>query len=108
MTSFDVDGATLAEVFANPMAFASGGRVVPLVQSGTARGFKVFAIKPGSLYALAGLENGDAVTTLAGFAMSDAAQALEAYTVVSKTKPGTISVEIERGGKPMTLVYTLR
>lgn len=108
-TTFDVDLAPLSDLLANPTSLASGGRVVPAMRNGQAIGFKIDAIKPGSLFERAGFENGDTVKTIAGHSMSNAANALEAYTAISKTKAGDkIAVEIERGGKPITLAYTVR
>jgi type II secretory pathway component PulC len=108
-TTFEVDLAQIQGVLADPTSLASSARVVPAMKDGRPVGWKFFSIVPGSLYHHAGFKNGDLVKTVAGHSVSDAGNALEAYTAISRAKPGErISIEIERSGKPMTLDYTVR
>src|SRR5262249_59608821 len=59
---------------------ARDARIVPAYGDGQPRGFKVFAIRPGSFLARIGMRDGDVVRRINGFEMNSAANALESYT----------------------------
>lgn len=108
-TTFDVDAAKLAEVFRSPMSAARGARMVPAVKDGKPIGFKLYAIKQGSLFAQLRLNNGDVVRAIGGHPLAAADTALESYVEISKLAAGArVEVELERGGVRRTHVYTLR
>jgi general secretion pathway protein C len=50
------------------MAVAKGARVVPAVKNGKPDGFKLYAIRPSSVYSKLGLTNGDTIQSINGFA----------------------------------------
>ncbi len=62
------------------MAVAKGARVVPAVKNGKPDGFKLYAIRPSSVYAKLGLQNGDTLQSINGFDLTSADKALEVYT----------------------------
>ena len=93
-------------VLANPAAVGRGARVVPSVKNGVANGFKLYAIRPTSLYAKLGFNNGDTIQSINGFEMTSADKALEAYTALRGATD--VQVEITRRGNPLTLSYTIR
>jgi S1-C subfamily serine protease len=80
-------------------------RVVPAMQDGNPIGFKLFAIRPGSLFALLLFRNGDLVRKVNGQDFSSPEKALEIYSKLRDAK--IIPVEIERAGKPLTLTYSI-
>jgi general secretion pathway protein C len=91
------------------MSAARGARMVPAVKDGKPIGFKLYAIKQGSLYAQLGLNNGDIVRAVGGRPLTAADTALESYVEISKLAAGArVEVELERGGVRRTHVYTLR
>ena len=53
--NYEIDKALVDKVLANPMAVAKGARVVPAVKNGKPDGFKLYAIRPCSVYAKLGL-----------------------------------------------------
>ena len=59
---------------------AKGARVVPAVKNGKPDGFKLYAIRPSSVYAKLGLQNGDTLQSINGFELTSADKALEVYT----------------------------
>ncbi len=82
----------------NPEVFTSG-RVVPSGQGG----FKVFAIRPGSVLEQLGIENGDRVTRVNGRALDSPDAVLEvAYGLRNSDH---FEVELERRGQLMRLRY---
>ena len=105
-TTYSVPSKLVDLVLDDPMSIAKGARVVPAMKNGKAVGFKLYAIRPSSVYARLGLNNGDTVRTVNGHELSTAEKALEVYTKLRTAK--SIKLEIERRGKPLTLVWKLR
>ena len=93
------------KVLANPMAVARGARVVPSVKNGQPDGFKLYAIRPGSVYARLGFENGDTIHAINGQSISGVDKALEAYNAVKDAK--RLEVTITRRGQPGSLVFEI-
>jgi S1-C subfamily serine protease len=97
---------TVDTIIANPMAVGKGARVVPSIKNGVANGFKLYAIRPSSVYSKLGFANGDTIHSINGFELSSADKALEAYTKLQNATD--VQVELTRRGHPMTLSYTIR
>ncbi len=104
--TYEIDKSLVDKVLANPMAVAKGARVVPAVKNGKPDGFKLYAIRPSSVYAKLGLSNGDTLQSINGFELTSADKALEAYTKLREAT--SLEVEVTRRGKPMTLKYSIR
>jgi general secretion pathway protein C len=104
--TFEIDKSLVDKVLANPMAVAKGARVVPAVKNGKPDGFKLYAIRPSSVYAKLGLTNGDTLQSINGFELTSADKALEVYTKLREAT--SLEVEVTRRGKPMTLKYSIR
>lgn len=81
-------------------------RIVPAMRDGKVFGFKVYAIRPNTLLALLGFQNGDTVQTINGRELDSPDKALEVYTALRNEKK--FSVAIERRGTPMTLTIVLK
>lgn len=80
-------------------------RLVPAAEGGVVVGFKLFAIRPGSLFTLLGLRNGDLVRTISGQAVTGPEQALAAYAALRSST--VIPVELTRDGAPLTMTYEI-
>ncbi len=104
--NYEIDKSLVDKVLANPMAIAKGARVVPAVKNGKADGFKLYAIRPSSVYAKLGLSNGDTIQSINGFELTTADKALEVYTKLREAT--SLEMEVTRRGKPVTLKYTIR
>lgn len=81
-------------------------RVVPAFKDGVARGFKVFSIRPDSLFARLGLRNGDIVRRINGLSLESPEHALEAYTRLREASH--LEVEVDREGQPVRQKYAIR
>jgi general secretion pathway protein C len=79
---------------------ATQARLVPAFRDGVARGFKVFSVRPGSVYAQLGVESGDVVRGINGLELSSPERALEAYALLRGAR--TLDIELERHGAPLT------
>ena len=71
---------------------ATQARLVPAFVDGKPVGFKIFAIRKGSLYERIGLENGDVVTEIDGFDLSSPEKALEVYSHLREATAATLSL----------------
>jgi hypothetical protein len=101
LSSRDVDRAlTHTEELANQ------ARIVPFFEGGVCRGFKIFAIRPGSLFERVGLCNGDVVSRIDGYDIASPDKALEVYAHMKGRK--RVDVEIVRGGARHSLEIVIR
>lgn len=105
-TEFELDKKVVDKVLENPMAVAKGARIVPSIKNGKANGFKLYAIRPSSLYAKIGLVNGDTIHSINGFDLTSPDKALEVYTKLREAT--SLSVNATRRGKPVTINYTIK
>lgn len=90
----------------NLSELATQARIVPAFESGKPVGFKLFSIKPGSLYSKIGLQNGDVINRINGYEMSSPEKGLEVYQKLKDSS--NITVDIKRRGKAQTLDYTIQ
>ncbi|HEX4449272.1 MAG TPA: type II secretion system protein GspC, partial [Kofleriaceae bacterium] len=102
---YAIDKSIVDQILANPMSVAKGARVVPSVKDGKPHGFKLYAIRPSSVFAKLGLENGDTLVTINGFDLTTADKALEIYTKLRDAT--TIEIELERKGVRITIDYVV-
>lgn len=82
---------------------ARPARIAPAFANGRAIGFKLFCIRPNSLYAKVGLKNGDVVVRINGFSITNPNEALAAYDKLRDAK--TLRIELWRQGRPKRLTY---
>jgi general secretion pathway protein C len=81
-------------------------RIVPAFKNGVAHGWKLFAIRPDSIYTKIGIQNGDVIKRINGFDLNSAEKALEIY---SKLKDSNrIDIELERNGSSLRKTYNVR
>jgi len=104
-TNVKVPRAVIDQVLADPMTAAKGTRVVPSIKDGKPNGFKLYAIRPGSLWARLGFSNGDTLVSINGNELTSADKALEVYTKLRNAN--VFAVDILRRGQPMTLTITI-
>ena len=105
-TNFILDRKEVDKWLADPMMVAKGARVVPSIKAGKPNGFKLYAIRPGSLYAQIGFANGDTITAINGFDLDSPDKALEVYTHVKDAK--SLDVSITRRGQDLVLHYSIK
>jgi membrane-associated protease RseP (regulator of RpoE activity) len=98
--------AFVERLFASPMALARSMRIVPALRDGKPVGFKLFAIRAGSVFARLGFLNGDTMVRINGLELTSPDKALEVY---AKLRTATsIQIELERRGKPSSLLLTVK
>lgn len=89
----------------NPATYMRGARLVPSIKSGKANGFKLYAIRPNSLYARLGLLNGDTVQAINGKALTTPETALESYSEIKTAS--SLSVALTRRGQEEMLSISI-
>jgi hypothetical protein len=96
----------LDKLLADSTTLATSARFVPSMHDGKPDGFRLFAIRPDSLLARLGFENGDTVQTINGMDMTTPDKALEIYTKLRSSNE--LAVGIVRRGKPLTIQIDIR
>ena len=81
-------------------------RAVPHFEGGESTGFRLFAIRRGSLFDKIGLKNGDIIRNINGEAMNDPTKALALLEELRDTSDLTVAVT--RNRKDKTINYTVR
>jgi general secretion pathway protein C len=105
-TKWEIQRSALNKVLGNTTLLARSARIVPSVRNGQPNGFKLYAIRPGSIYSLIGMQNGDTIHEINGHQMNTPDKALEVYTKVRNASH--LSISFTRRGKPRTHDYTIR
>ncbi len=81
-------------------------RVVPHFSDGKPDGFKIFNIRPGSLFASLGMVNGDIIKRVNGLDITGPEQALQMFQQLRDESQ--VTVDLERFRKNLTLQYEIR
>ena len=103
---YEVPRDEIDRTLANLNEVAMQARIVPAFKDGQAQGFKLFSIRPDSIYSKIGVQNGDVIRRINGFELNSPEKALEVY---SKLKEASrIEIEIERNGAPIRKTYNVR
>lgn len=101
-----VDRREIESVVANLNEVITQARAVPAVSNGKSNGFKLFAIRQGSIFQKVGLEDGDIVQRVNDTELTDPSKAVGLLEEIQSM--GQIRVNFVRGGKPRTYTYTIR
>ncbi len=102
---YRIKRAGLNKVLANTTLLARSARIVPSVRNGVPNGFKLYAIRPGSLYAFLGFRNGDTVNAINGQSITTPDKALEIFTKLRKANK--LTIQFTRRGRPMVHRYVV-
>jgi len=104
--NYEVPRNEVDKALANLNDLAMQARIVPAFKDGQAEGFKLFSIRPDSLYSKIGIVNGDVIKRINGFEMNSPEKALEVYTKLKDAN--RIDIELDRNGSTMRKTYTVR
>jgi general secretion pathway protein C len=102
-TEFRVTRAFLEKVLDKQSEAFQKARIVPVMQNGVCTGIRLYGIKPGSMLAEIGFENGDVLEHVNGFDITTPEKALEAYSHLRTAD--RIVVDLVRRGQPVTVGY---
>ena len=104
--TYEVPRDELQKAMDNMSQLASQARIVPSFKNGESQGFKIFAIKPNSLYTKLGIQNGDIIKRVNGFDINSPDKALELYSKLQSSN--RIEIEFERGNTAVRKTYNIR
>jgi general secretion pathway protein C len=105
-TEYEIPKEEIENVLGNLNVIATQARIVPSFRNGKANGFKLFSIRPGSLYSKIGIQNGDVIQKINGYEMNSPDKALEIYGKLKDAS--SITVDLVRRGRTKTLSYGIR
>jgi len=103
---YELPRQELTRTLANLNDVALQARIVPAFKDGVAQGFKLFSIRPDSIYAKIGVQNGDVIRRINGFDLNSPEKALEVYSKLKESS--RIDIEIERNGSVIRNTYNIR
>jgi general secretion pathway protein C len=103
---YEVPRGEIDKTLANLNEVAMQARIVPAFKDGQAQGFKLFSIRPDSIYSKIGVQNGDVIRRINGFDLNSPEKALEVYSKLKEAP--RIEIEIERNGAPIRKTYNVR
>jgi general secretion pathway protein C len=104
--NYEVPRNEVDKALANLNDLAMQARIVPAFKDGQAEGFKLFSIRPDSLYSKIGIVNGDVIKRINGFEMNSPEKALEVYTKLKDAN--RIDIEVDRNGQTLRKTYNVR
>jgi len=103
---FLIDRRELEQTVANINEVFTQARAVPFFENGKTVGFRVFAIKPGSVFEKIGLQNGDVINRVNGVELTDPTKAISLFTELQNE--GHIAVDLQRNKQAKNFSYEIR
>nr|WP_164019622.1 type II secretion system protein GspC [Pyxidicoccus trucidator] len=104
--AYEIPETELQQALARLDVLSTQARVVPAIEDGKPAGFKLAAIKQGSLYTKIGLQNGDVLKRINGLSLDSPERMLEAFTKLREAKH--IELDIGRSGGSVRKTYDVR
>lgn len=101
-----VDRREIEQVIANLNQVITQARAVPVLADGKSSGFKLFSIRPGSIFEKVGLEDGDIVQKVNDTELTDPSKAVGLLEEIQSM--AQIRVNFVRSGKPRSYTYTIQ
>jgi general secretion pathway protein C len=103
---YEIPRAEIDKTLSNLNDVAMQARIVPAFKDGQAQGFKLFSIRPDSIYTKIGIQNGDVIKRINGFDLNSPEKALEIYSKLKESS--RIDIEVERNGASIRKTYNVR
>ena len=103
---YEVPKAEIDKTLSNLNDVAMQARIVPAFKDGVAQGFKLFSIRPDSIYTKIGIQNGDVIKRINGYDLNSPEKALEIYSKLKEAN--RIDIEVERNGAAVRKTYNVR
>jgi len=104
--SYVVPKGEIDKTLSNLNDVAMQARIVPAFKDGQAEGFKLFSIRPDSIYTKIGVQNGDVIRRINGYDLNSPEKALEIYSKLKEAS--SIQIEIDRNGTTIQKQYSIQ
>jgi general secretion pathway protein C len=105
-TEYEVPRPELDKILADVNTIATQARSAPVIKDGRVQGLRVFAIRPGSIYELLGISNGDVLTRINGETLDSMTKGLQLFAKLQESR--RIDLELERSGSVTRRTYYVR
>lgn len=102
-TRYEVPRSTVERVFAAPAAHAGSGRTLPARRT---TGFRVYALRPGTLAAEIGIKNGDTIRAINGNGVGSIQEVVDLYPQIKDAREWRI--DLDRRGKPLLITIAIK
>jgi general secretion pathway protein C len=103
---FEVSRDDLEKATSNLGLMMTQARIVPNIVAGEIKGYKIFAIKPGSIYDKIGIQNGDVIERINGMELTTPESALQFFQQLKNET--RFVIDLERNGQKLTFTYNIR
>src|SRR4029077_210538 len=103
---YQIERSTVNNALTNMNDLAMQARIVPSFKNGQANGFKLFSIRPDSLYSKIGIQNGDVIQRINGLDINSPDKALEAYGKLKSAN--ALELTVERNGATVNYHYAIQ
>lgn len=103
---YNIERSTVNNALTNLNDLAMQARIVPSFKNGQANGFKLFSIRPDSLYSKIGIQNGDVIQGINGLDINSPDKALEAYGKLKSAN--ALDLKVERNGQSVNYHYAIQ
>ena len=103
---YEIPKEEITKVLTNLNDVAMQARIVPAFKDGVAVGFKLFSIRPDSIYTKIGVQNGDVIRRINGYEINSPDKALEVYSKLKESS--RIDIELDRNGSNVRKTYNVR
>lgn len=104
--TYVVDQRALNAALENIGQAMTDARLLPNVKDGEVGGFNVSEVKPGGIFAMVGINNGDTLLRINDFNLDSPEKAMQ--TLVSLKGQNSIKLDLIRNGSPMTFTYEIK
>ena len=105
-TEFNVERAVVDEILENQATLMRSARIVPEKDGDKVVGIRMFGIRKGTLLDHLGFQNGDRLSSINDFEITDPQKALEAYGRLRTADH--LKVSVNRKGKPMAIDFNIQ
>lgn len=105
-TEFNVERSVVDEILENQAQLMRSARIVPEKDGDKVVGIRMFGIRNGTLLDHLGFQNGDRLSSINDFEITDPQKALEAYGRLRTADH--LKVSVVRKGSPMTIDFNIQ
>lgn len=105
-SNFVIDQRALNAALDNPAQAMTDARLLPSQKDGKVEGFRASEVKPGGVFAMIGIRNGDVLQRLNDFPVDSPDKALQSF--IALKGQSRLKLDIVRDGQPQTLNYDIR
>jgi general secretion pathway protein C len=104
--SYIIDQRALNAALDNPSQAMTDARLLPSQKDGRVEGFRASEVKPGGVFAMIGIRNGDVIQRLNDLPMDSPDKALQSF--VALKGQNRLKLDVIRDGQPVTFNYDIR